>query len=244
MSDHGPQRLYLFPLSYTDVPLPTGGTMSMVNGCYLIVTGSGQHILIDSGWPPEQPIPAGMPPRQQEHSLLSHLATIGLTPGGITTVICSHFDIDHVGTHDLFPHAEFIVQRKQLEVANNGHPRFASGNAHWGNPALRYRVVEGDTVLMLGIHLIETSGHAPGHQSVLVELPQAGPVLLAIDAVMMERQFTTDRRAWSMDDNEEQLRASTQKLLDLVERHGVRLVVFGHDGAQWQQLTTAPAYYG
>lgn len=57
-------------------------------------------------------------------------------------------------------------------------------------------------------------------------------MLLAIDAVMMQSTFTPDRKAWPNDDNEEQLRASTRKLLDLVEREKVKLVIFGHDGLQ------------
>jgi N-acyl homoserine lactone hydrolase len=78
---------------------------------------------------------------------------------------------------------------------------------------------------------------------VLVRLPRTGPVLLAADAVVLERLFTPDRRAWPLDDDEEQLRASTRKLLDLVERERVALVVFGHDAAQWQALKLAPDYY-
>ena len=97
--------------------------------------------------------------------------------------------------------------------------------------------------LVPGVRLIETSGHAPGHQSVLVQLPRSGPVLLAIDAVVMKRLFTTDRKAWPIDDNEEELRASTQKLLDVVQLEKVPLTVFGHDGAQWKTLTKAPHYY-
>ena len=77
----------------------------------------------------------------------------------------------------------------------------------------------------------------------LVRLPQTGPVLLTIDAVMMQRLFTPDRKKWPTDDNEEQLRASTRKLLDLVEREHVALVIFGHDGEQWQTLKKAPSYY-
>ncbi len=77
----------------------------------------------------------------------------------------------------------------------------------------------------------------------LVHLPQTGPVLLAIDAVVMQRLFTPDRKAWPTDDDEEQLRASTQKLLNLVEREHVTLVMFGHDGAQWKTLKKAPEYY-
>ncbi|HEX8037326.1 MAG TPA: N-acyl homoserine lactonase family protein, partial [Ktedonobacterales bacterium] len=114
---------------------------------------------------------------------------------------------------------------------------------HWDHPTLHYRLVDGDTELLPGVTLIETSGHAPGPQSVLVRLPQTGPVLLAADAVVMQRLFTPDRHAWPIDDDEAQLRASTQKLRDLVDREHAALVVFGHDGQQWQTLKKAPDYY-
>lgn len=38
----------------------------------------------------------------------------------------------------------------------------------------RIRLVDGDTELLPGLELIETSGHVPGHQSVLVRLPKTG----------------------------------------------------------------------
>ncbi len=150
--------------------------------------------------------------------------------------------MDHAGYHDAFSKAELIVQREHFELARSGHPRYAAARAHWDHPSLRYQLVEGDTELLPGLSLIETSGHAPGHQSVLVRLPQIGPVLLAIDAVVLQRLFTPDRKAWPLE-NEEELRASTRKLLDLVERDHVALVIFGHDGEQWQTLKKAPAWY-
>jgi N-acyl homoserine lactone hydrolase len=128
-------------------------------------------------------------------------------------------------------------------LARSGHPRFAAARAHWDHPALRYRQIEGDVDLLPSLTVLETSGHAIGHQSVLVRLPRTGPVLLAIDAVVMERLFTPDRLAWPTDEDEGQLRDSTRKLLDLVERERVALVVFGHDGRQWRTLKKAPAYY-
>src|SRR5439155_18177742 len=131
------------------------------------------------------------------------------------------FDPDHVGYNDAFPKAELVVQRRHYELARSGHPRFDRARAHWDHPALHYRLVDGDTELLPGLALIETSGHAPAHQSVLVRLPKSGPVLLAIDAVVMERLFTPERNAWPLDDNEEQLHASTRKLLELVERKHV-----------------------
>src|SRR5438270_4435823 len=138
------------------------------------------------------------------------------------TVICTHFDVDHAGFHDSFPNAEFVVQRGHYQIAGNGHPRFALARAHWNHAALRYRLVDGDAELLPGLTVLDTCGHAPGHQSVLVRLPQTGLVLLAIDAVMMQRLFTMDRKAWPMDDDEAQLLATTRKLLDIVERTGTR----------------------
>jgi N-acyl homoserine lactone hydrolase len=238
-----PRRLYLLPLSTSTVPLGAGRVMEMVSGCYLIETSAGRHILIDSGMPAETPQSPGMPPAEHEKNVLEHLEVLGIRPDHIEMLICTHFDIDHAGYHDAFINAECLVQRTHYEAARAGHPRFAAARAHWDHPALRYRSVDGDTELLPGLTLLETSGHAPGRQSVLVRLPQTGPVLLAIDAVMMQRLFTPDRAAWPNDDNEEQLRSSTRKLLDLAEREGVALVIFGHDGEQWQTLKQSPDYY-
>jgi N-acyl homoserine lactone hydrolase len=175
--------------------------------------------------------------------VIEQLADLGLRPDDTDLLVCTHFDVDHAGYHDAFTKAELIVQREHYALARSGHARFAAARAHWDHPALRYRLVDGGTELLPGLTLLETSGHAPGHQSVLVRLPQTGPVLLAIDAVVLQRLFTPDRQAWPTDDNEEQLRASTRKLLDLVEREHVALVIFGHDGQQWRTLKKAPAYY-
>jgi N-acyl homoserine lactone hydrolase len=237
-----PQKLYLLELSTTTIP-GAGQPLEMVLGCYLVQTNDGKNILIDSGLPADYPRSPGMPPAEPGKNVLEHLDDLGLHPDDIDLLICTHFDPDHAGYHDAFAKAELIVQREHYALACSGHPRFAATRAHWDHPALHYRLIDGDIELLPGLTVIETSGHAPGHQSVLVRLPQTGPVLLAIDAVMMQRLFTPDRRAWPMDDNEEQLRASTRKLLELVEREHVALVVFGHDGQQWQTLKKAPAYY-
>ena len=175
--------------------------------------------------------------------MLQHLADLGLHPDDITMLICSHFDVDHAGYHDAFAKAELIVQRQHYELARSGDVRFAAARAHWDQQTLCYRLIEGDTQLLPGLTLLETSGHATGHQSVLVRLPKTGHVLLAIDGVVLQRLFTPERRAWPDDEHEEQLRASTQKLLDLVDREHIALVVFGHDGKPWQTLKKAPRYY-
>jgi N-acyl homoserine lactone hydrolase len=242
MADSAPRKLYMLQLSCVSVPLGAGRTMEMVNACYLVEAAGGRHILIDTGMAADARS-ANAPPARNEISVIEHLEALGILPDDITTVICTHFDVDHAGYHDAFTKAEFIVQREHYELARSAHPRYAAARAHWDHPALSYRLIDGDTEILPGLTLLETSGHAPGHQSVLVRLPNSGPVLLAIDAVMMQRLFTLDRKAWSNDDNEAQLRESTQKLLDLVERENIQLVVFGHDGQQWQALKKSPGYY-
>lgn len=238
-----PQRLYLFQLAAGTLPAPTGQIMDFSAGCYLVQMSDRKNVLIDSGFPADYAARPEAAPIERKKNVIEQLAEIGLQPGDIDLLVCTHFDTDHAGFNDAFPRAELIVQREHYELARGGHPRFAGARSHWDHPGLRYRLIEGDTELLPGLTLLETSGHTPGHQSVLVHLPHTGPVLLAIDAVSLQRQFTPDRKATPNDDNEEQLRTSTRKLLDVVEHEHVALVVFHHDGAQWKTLKLAPDYY-
>lgn len=236
----GPQRLYLM-----QVATMFEGQLAVPLSCYLVQTGDGKNILIDSGLPPDQFFPDTPEPMKIEYEkdVVEQLALLGLQPDDIDMLICTHFDVDHAGNHSTFTNAELIVQSQHYELARGGHLRFAQLRPIWDHPALRYRLVDGDTELLPGIELIETHGHTRGHQSVLVRLPQTGPVLLAIDAVPMRNYFTPDRQKGPFDDNEELARAGTRKLIDLTVREQVALVIFGHDGQQWQTLKKAPEYY-
>ncbi len=232
----GPQKLYLMQVA-------TIPERNLPFVCYLVQMGDGTNILIDTGLPENVQPPPGMPLPVMGKNVIEQLAELHLQPGDIHLLVCTHFDGDHAGHHAAFPQAELIVQRQHYELARSGYRRFAATRPQWDDPALRYRLIEGDTELLPGLELIETTGHVPGHQSVLVRLPQTGPVLLTIDAVAQESAFTPERVAGQMDEDEAMLRASTRKLLDLVQREQVRLVVFGHDGAQWQTLKKAPDCY-
>jgi N-acyl homoserine lactone hydrolase len=237
-----PQRLYLMQVLTATIPT-AAQPLLWPAVCYLVQTSDGKNMLIDSGTPMGLQFP-GMPPIEYGKNVIEQLADLGLSADDIDILICTHFDPDHAGYHDAFVNAELIVQREHYALARSGHERYAAARAHWDHPALRYRLIDGDTELLPSMTLIETSGHAPGHQSVLVRLPQTGPVLLMIDAVVLQRLFTADRKKLPNDDDEEQLRASTRKLLDIVEREHVALVIFGHDGQQWQTLKKVPDYYG
>jgi N-acyl homoserine lactone hydrolase len=238
-------KLYLLPLAYLQpLGVPIVG--------YLIQTDDGLNILIDSGLPysyiesppePMGPLKLEVEMRPKDH-ITSRLAELGLKPRDIHYVICTHFDADHAGNHELFTRAEFLVQRRHYEAAKAGHPRLNRVRDHWDSPALRYRLLDGDTALLPEIDLIETSGHVLGHQSVLVRLPKTGPVLLAIDAVpTAEHKDADTREVLSNDEDEAATRASTRKLAEIAEREAVQLVVYGHDAQQWQKLKVIPSYY-
>jgi N-acyl homoserine lactone hydrolase len=231
-------RLYLFQMAL----VPASGIPAV---SYLIQTDDGTNVLVDSGLPRGHAAPEmGLRLSEGDH-IVAQLAALELTPWDIHYLVCTHFDHDHAGGHDAFLEAELVVQRRHYEFARAGaHPRFERVRPHWDHPGLRYRLVDGDTTLLPGVELIETSGHVPGHQSVLVRLPQTGPVLLAIDAVTTAARFDPEVAAPGPHDMDlAGVRASTRKLVELARREGAALVVFGHDAAQWPTLKKAPVYY-
>lgn len=229
------ERLYLMQVA--SVP-PSG--MPFV--CYLVQTG-GQNILIDTGLPTTFQMPPGRPAPELGKSVVEQLAEIGLQPEAIDTVLITHFDGDHIGQLDKFPDAKLVVQQAQYDAAVDGHQRFAQYRWLWDQPVARYTFVEGDTDVAPGVQLIESSGHVAGHQSVLLHLPKSGAVLLTIDAVPNAAAFTTERDISSANDSTAEVLASTQKLIDLVQKEKASLVIFGHDAEQWQTLKKLPDYY-
>lgn len=208
--------------------------------CYLVQTGDGKNILIDTGLP--EIIPDDSLEFANGEDVIKQLANLGLQPEDIDTVISSHYDGDHAGRHASFTKAQYVVQRTHHADATN-NPRFASIRSQWDQPLERIRMIDGDTELLSGLELVETSGHAVGHQSVLVQLPKTGTVLLTIDAVSFAAGFTMKpKEEWAHPDGEAGL-ASIQKLLDLVQRRKIGLVIFGHDEEQVKNLKKAPEFY-
>jgi N-acyl homoserine lactone hydrolase len=208
--------------------------------CYLVQTNAGKNILIDSGLP--EIIPEEESDFENGQDVIAQLAALGVKPEAIDVVVSTHYDIDHAGRHAAFTKAQYVVQRSH-HIDADSNPRFAANRPQWDQPAGRIRLLDGDTELLPGLNLIETSGHVPGHQSVLVRLPQSGAILLPIDAVPFAESFNRDQQVDMINPDAEAIRASTIKLLDLVARQQIGLVIFGHDSAQWKTLKTAPLFY-
>lgn len=232
--------LYLGTMQPGNIPVPG----------YFIQTHDGINILIDTGWPRsfvDKPVnlPGLTIEIRSEDTVTARLKAIGVSPADINYLICTHLDEDHSGNHDLFSNAEFIIQKEHYALAKSGHPRFKINRESWDQPSLRYRLIEGDYELLPGVVLLETSGHVPGHKSILVRLSETGTVILAADAVMhhsmadaaMREIFVTDM------DDEPGIRRSTQKIADLAASENAAFVVYGHDTEQWASLRLSPTFY-
>src|SRR3954470_15690817 len=113
-----PQRLYLMHVA--SIP-----QRNLPFVCYLVQTGDGTNILIDSGLPRDIPHPMESLVVVGK-DVVEQLDLLGLEASDIDMLVCTHFDGDHSGHHAAFTNAELIVQRKHYELAKSGYERFAN----------------------------------------------------------------------------------------------------------------------
>jgi glyoxylase-like metal-dependent hydrolase (beta-lactamase superfamily II) len=166
--------------------------------CWLVRT-SDATILFDTGVSPRA-VPGLLrnDPLAQfsDDDLLVHrLDMLGLVADHIDMVVISHLHYDHAGGAALFTKSELIVQRDELAYAMNPAPFFAPlyYRKNFDLPKARWRLLDGDTELAPGVTVLRTDGHTPGHQSLLVELPETGPVILAGDCVYWQEHLDSER---------------------------------------------------
>jgi N-acyl homoserine lactone hydrolase len=176
--------------------------------------------------------------------VVSQLALLGLRPDDVTYVANSHFHFDHCGGNEFFPHATFLVQRRELESARDpamlAAKKYAPSAPDFDHP-LAYQPVDGEhDVFGDGtVVLIPTYGHTPGHQSLRIRAGRDPDLVLAADACYTRENMDRDLIPGVVWDEAEMTR-SLRQLRALRDRHGARLV-YGHDPAQWGELPRAPA---
>jgi len=107
--------------------------------------------------------------------LADALGALGVGIDEITALVISHLHFDHCGQQAVLD-APVHVQAAEHDAATAQHytvPEWATIAAH------RLRLVHGDEEIAEGIHLYETPGHTPGHQSVLIEAGDERAVIAA-----------------------------------------------------------------
>ena len=229
----GVQRSVLF---YGDF---SGETTQIPVSAYLIGTSDG-NVLFDTGLSPRAL--AGLRrhdplARFEEADLLvNRLGALGLEPGDVSIVVLSHLHYDHAGGAELFPRSELCVQKDEYAYAHYPASFFAPFyyRKNFDLPGYTWRLLDGDTELAPGLTVLRSDGHTPGHQSLLVELPQTGPVLLTGDACYWLEHWEHERVpgvVW----NPTLALHSIKRLRTLARLTGAR-VFPGHDPEFWRTV--------
>jgi glyoxylase-like metal-dependent hydrolase (beta-lactamase superfamily II) len=158
------------------------------------VEGGGQRILVDTGFADPLRWSAYNRCRQRaEETLPAALAELGWNVRDVDVVINTHLHYDHCENNPALERAEFFVSRAEWEFAQ---VPVASQNwsyqAAWTGGAVthrNYHLVSGDYEVAPGLRIIQTPGHTPGHQSVLVDTSE-GTLCVAGDAACLLENLT------------------------------------------------------
>jgi N-acyl homoserine lactone hydrolase len=169
-------------------------------------------------------------------AVVSRLAAVGVRPDDIAIVVNSHLHFDHAGNNGAFPKATFIVQGEHLAFAK-GKPNFPG--VYWDIPELTYVPASGRTRVAKGIEVVPTPGHAPGHQSLVVDLAETGRVVLTGDAAFTRANLERGEIP-AMD--QAAAKVSLALIRSLV-KDDLSRVFTSHDAASWETWRHAPESY-
>lgn len=248
-------RLYIFEVGrvrFPDRSVLTGGPnegkpITVPIPAFLIVHEKGLAV-IDTGMNPDH-----LPPKNREdvdikpeERIDKQILKLGYALEDVRYVVMSHLHGDHAGWMTLFPHATFVVRKSELKAAWWPESfQWSYAFADYTNTR-NYDFIQLDDVEDFDVFLdgsvvcFDTKGHCQGHQSVVVNLPVTGRLVIAGDAVPMSENIEQGMLpgvAW----NGEAALKAIAKVRHL--RKEGSFVLLGHDPEQFGTLRLAPEFY-
>jgi glyoxylase-like metal-dependent hydrolase (beta-lactamase superfamily II) len=177
------------------------GPHDMAYFMWAIVGDDGSTYVVDAGFTPETSLrrPGS---RTVLCDPLEVLSALGVNAAKQKDVLVTHLHYDHIGHYGGFPQARFWVQDEEMAfwtgryASRAGFKFLIEPSDILGLVALnfdsRVRFVDGAATVAPGITLHRVGGHSAGLQVVRVQT-DAGPVVLASDAVHVYESLTHDR---------------------------------------------------
>ena len=174
---------------------------------------------------------------------------LGIDKSSIKYVLQSHLHLDHTGAVGRFPNATHVVHRKEYEYAFSAD-WFAAGGyirKDFDKPNLKWNFIEverNEVYDVFGdgtIQMIPTPGHSPGHCSFLINLPNDGSILLAVDAAYTTDHWDEKALPGFLASAVDSVR-SVAKLREIADQTDA-LVVTGHDPIKWKEFKKGPQEY-
>jgi N-acyl homoserine lactone hydrolase len=158
------------------------------------------------------------------------LRTVGLLLDDVVQVVNCHLHVDHIGGNPRLAGRPVFCQRRELEVARAGDYTVPELVDFAG---ASYELLDGETEIAAGVHVVPTPGHVEGHQSVVVVCDD-GSIVLAGQAHDTASQWSADVLAAQAigRGHEDPLPRASSWMTRLLE-FDPRRVVFAHDAAVW-----------
>jgi glyoxylase-like metal-dependent hydrolase (beta-lactamase superfamily II) len=254
----GSLKLYVFEcgrvlardLSLFNPLIKKGTEMEMVTPCYLIQHKQGT-LIWDAGLSDELiKTPAGVDVldgafhMSVKTTLTSQLNAIHVDPLSVNYLAFSHLHNDHTGNAKLFINATWLMQESEYQVAYGPNAdQYGYHPDDYANlPDVRIVKLHGEYDVFGdgSVTIIPTPGHSAGHQSLLVNLSDTGPVLLSGD--LYHFQFNRDHYGIPVWNDKKATIRSFALVDELLEKTNAQLWIH-HDKPQFDVLKKSPDYY-
>lgn len=180
-----------------------------------------------------------------ERSIVDQLAAMGVKPADVTYVAFSHLHTDHAGGANAFAGSKVLMQKAEWDSALAGNPEFEPSAvfAKLKETDTRLTIIDGDYDVFGdgSVKLIYAPGHTPGHQTLLIQLDETGPLMLSGDLYHF-RESRKLRAVPTFNYDAAQSLQSIDKVEALLKATGATLWI-EHDKALADTLKKAPQFY-
>ena len=229
---------------FSDAFYYDGQSATIDNGCYLVRNGD-RYLLWDIGLPRDvlgNTTPDDGWTSSIRVTIADQLDEIGLEPSDIDFVGISHFHGDHIGQAGEFSEATLLIGKADADWLRGRPPGNARRRlAAWfeGNAVMEEVAGDHDVFGDGTVTILATPGHTPGHGSLLVRLPETGPVLISGDLFHFVSEIGM-RNVSRWNTNRTETLASIERFTAIIENIDP-VVIVQHDPADTDKLPAFPA---